>query len=331
MWYRSLLASVFISILLTSASAQFSGSGSGNLRVRVVYANNDRGATSNLLVQLMNGPSSSAVATAYTNDSGFAEFDRLTPGEYHIIVTGNGIEKADSGMFEVDPRKMTQVQYIYVHSVDEGKTGTPPGNGPMVSATELNVPDSARKEFEKAGEALTHENWKKAIEHLNKAIEIYPQYAAAYNNLGVAYGRMDDTVRQSVALERAISLDDHFAAAYVNLAELSIRQQNIDKAEILLLKAIPLDPTSARSYMLLADAELLNQKYDAAISNATKVHSLPHERMALTHFIAARAYEHENRPQDALAELQLFLKEEPKGARADHIRDEIKMVQTQVQ
>jgi len=329
MWHRGLLASVLVSTLLTSANAQFPGAGSGNLRVRVVNANNDRSAAGNLLVQLMNGPSSSAVATAYTNDSGFAEFDRLPIGEYHIVVTGDGIEKADSGMFEVDPRKMTQTQYVYVHSIDEGKPGNQ-GNGRMVSAIELNVPSSAQKEFEKAGDALSHENWKKAVEHLNKAIELYPQYAAAYNNLGVAYGRMNETGRQSDALEKAISLDDHFAPAYVNLAELSIRQQNIDKAETLLLKAIPLDPTSARSYMLLADAQLLNQKYDAAISNALKVHTLPHERMALTHFIAARAYEHQNRPQDALAELQLFLKEEPKGARADHIREEIKMVQTQV-
>jgi tetratricopeptide (TPR) repeat protein len=325
--YRRLLASAFVLALLSGASAQLSGS--GNPRIRVQYENDDRNAPLNLLVQLMNGPSSSTVATAYTNDSGYVEFSRVPVGEYHVIVTGDGIEKADSGMFEVDPRRITQSQSVYVRRLDESKPGNPPGSGPMVSAAALNIPDNARKEFEKGGDALTQENWKKAIDHLNRAIALYPQYAAAYNNLGVAYGRMNDPAHQREALEKAIALDDHFAPAYVNLAELCIRQQNSAQAESLLLKAIPLDPTSAKSYLLLADAQLLNQHYDAAISNALEVHSLPHERLALAHFIAARAYELENRPQDALAELQLFLKEEPEGPRADHIRDEIKIVQKQ--
>ena len=331
MWYRCLLASVLGSILLNSASAQFSGQGAGNLRVRVLYENDDHAAARNLLVQLMTGPSSSPVANAYTNDSGYVEFPRVSVGEYHVIVTGDGIEKADSGMFEVDPRKITQSQYVYVRRISEGQPASRAGGWSMTSASDLAVPDGARKEFRKGAEAIAHQNWDKAVDHLNKAVMAYPQYAAAYNALGVVYGHANDTARQREALEKAIGLDDHFAPAYVNLAELCIRQKDTVQAETLLLKAVPLDPTSAKSYLLLADAQLLNQKYDAAISNAQKVHALPHERLALAHYIAARAYEHKNRPQDALAELQLFLKEEPQGPGADHVREEVKLVQQHVQ
>jgi len=330
MWYRCLLASALAAILLNSASAQFGGSGSGNLRVRVLYENDDHSAPKHLMVQLMTGPGSSPVANTYTNDSGFAEFGHLSVGEYHVVVSGDGIVRADSGMFDVDPRKMTQTQYVYVHrSADEQPAAA--GNGSMTSASALAVPDGARKEFQKGADAIKNENWNKAEDHLNKAVAAYPQYAAAYNALGVVYAHANNPSREREALEKAIELDEHFAPAYVNLAELCIQQQNAKQAESLLLKAVPLDPTSAKSYLLLADAELLNQKYDAAISSAQKVHTLPHERMALAHFIAARAYEHENRPKDALAELQLFLKEESQGPRADHIREEIKFVQQHIQ
>jgi len=57
------------------------------------------------------------------------------------------------------------------------------------------------------------------------------------------------------------------------------------------------------------------------------VHTLPHQNFAVVHYIAARALERENRLQDAMAELQVFLTEEPKGARADHVREEIAQIQ----
>jgi hypothetical protein len=47
----------------------------------------------------------------------------------------------------------------------------------------------------------------------------------------------------------------------------------------------------------------------------------------VVHYIAARALEHENRLPDALAQLQIFLTEEPQGARADHVREEISQIQ----
>ena len=54
---------------------------------------------------------------------------------------------------------------------------------------------------------------------------------------------------------------------------------------------------------------------------------MPHQNLAVIHYIAARAMERSNHPQDALVELQTFLAEEPKGARANHVREEISLLQ----
>jgi len=326
--YRSLLLAAALSVAL-APSPQAQLTGVGNLRIHVTYAN-DRSASRNLLVQLMSGSSSTPIATNYTNDTGTTEFSAVPVGVYHVVVTGDGIQRTEGPMFEVDPRKVTQSEWVTVRRLDEAadKHSSSP---PTVNAAELQVPDKARKEFRKASEAMSREDWNKARDDLLKAVALYPNYAAAYNNLGVVYSRLNQPAQESDALQKAIAADDHYTPAYVNFGELCIRQNDYAGAERQLQKAIELDPQNAKAYMLLADAQLLNGEYDAAIASAKQAHALPHDKLVLTHYILAKAYEHQNRTQDAIAELQAFLKEEPQGPRADHMREEMKQLQRQAQ
>jgi tetratricopeptide (TPR) repeat protein len=174
---------------------------------------------------------------------------------------------------------------------------------------------------------MADQNWTKALQGLNRVISISPKYSLAYNNLGVVYSRMNDPAHEREALEKAIHLNDRLVPAYVNLAKLCIKERNSDQAETLLERASSLEPTNAENLTLLAEAQLLNKHYDAAIASTHNLHVMAHEHPAVVHYIAARALEHENRLQDALAELQIFLKEEPTGARADHVREEVGKLQ----
>jgi tetratricopeptide (TPR) repeat protein len=325
MLYRHLLIFGVFSLVATNANALLGQQGMdsstvGNVHVHVVYPS-DRAAGLHLRVRLMSG--GSPLSENFTDEQGRTEFTRVSVGNYHVIVTGEGIEEADSGEFEVDRRKMSQDLFITVRRSKEANSNQAGPASSSVAAVDLNVPDSARKEFDEASKAMASQEWTKAIERLKRAISIYPQYAPAYNNMGVAYGRMNDPAQEREALEKAINLNDHFVPAFVNLAKLSLRERDSVGAETLLEKALRAEPTSAETMTLLAEAQLLNKHYDAAITSARNVHAIPHQNLAVIHYIAARAFEHENRVQDALAELQIFLTEEPTGARADHVREEI--------
>ena len=200
MRHRRWIAPLFLTLLLTSAQAQRRGSiggdSSGSLHVHIVF-DNDRAAGSNLLVSLMSGSTSTPVATTYTNSNGQADFNSVRVGDYHLAVSGDGIESTESGTFEVDSRKVTQAQFVTVHRTDGAALNPEGPKSSTVSAAEMNVPPKAQRELDKANEAMTEQNWKKAMERLNKAIAIYPGYAAAYNNLGVFYSRMNDDVRRA--------------------------------------------------------------------------------------------------------------------------------------
>ena len=327
MRYRHLLSFAILSFIVTYAHAQVGQPGMdpgqfGNVHVHVVYADN-RAAGLQLRVRLMSGSGSTPVTENFTDEQGRAEFSRVPIGQYHVIVTGEGIEETESEEFEVDRRKMSQDLFITVRSGREGDSNQMGPASSSVAAVDLNVPDNARKEFDEASKAMAGQEWAKAILRLKHAIALYPQYAPAYNNMGVAYGRMNDSAQEREALEKAISLNDHFVPAFVNLAKLSLRERDSVRAETLLESALRAEPSNAENMTLLAEAQLLNKHYEAAITSARSVHAIPHQKLAVVHYIAARAFEHENRLQDARAELQIFLIEEPTGARADDVREEI--------
>lgn len=327
MLFRRLLVTLAV-LMAPCAVAQFGAANqTGNVHVRIVFSDGRR-CTLHVHVILMAQASTSPVAESFTNDECMTEFDNLMVGSYHMVVSGEGIQDADSGLFEVDQRKASQYVYITVKRVGEGEPANR-ADTPTVAAADLNIPDRARREYEKAAGPLNKGDWNKAKAQILKALAIYPQYAAAYNDLGVVYARLGDRVREREALQKAVSLNNHFAAAYVNLGKMAIVDRNFPDAEDFLNKATSAEPNNPQTLMLLANVELLNFHFDEAISNCHKVHALPHSSQTLVHYIAARALLHENRPAEALVELQTFLTEEPSGPRADAARAEISRLQGQ--
>lgn len=331
MSYSRRLAPLLILFLITAAQAQLRNGtrggmdNTGNVHIRIVLTN-DRAAGAYLMVQLMEGSSNAAVATTYTNDRGEAEFDRVPVGDYHVEVKGDGIQPTSSDTFEVDNRKISQSQYVTVRQVDDSAPKPLSGKSTMVSASDLNVPPKARKEVDKANEAMAMHNWKKALEHLNQAVALAPQYATAFNNLGVLYAKMNNIPQEEEALKKAVAADDHFAPALVNYGKLCLSEKNPAQAEALLQKAATVEPTNSETLMLLAYAEYLNRHFDAAIASALQAHA-GHDHPSFVHYIAARSYQQQNQQQRALAEFQTFLQEEPKGPRADQVRADVAKIQ----
>jgi tetratricopeptide (TPR) repeat protein len=192
----------------------------------------------------------------------------------------------------------------------------------FVSAPDLAVPNRARKELEKAIDLSRQQKLQEAIQRLNKAIQIYPQYAVAYNNLGALYGQLGDRSRENEALQKAISLNPKFALAYLNLGRMEVKANNFAAAEPFLAKAAELNPADVSTLVLLSYSEFMDKSFDAAIITSRKAHSTekPH---AFAHRVAARAFEQKEQNANAVAELETFLREEPSGPRADAARQEL--------
>jgi tetratricopeptide (TPR) repeat protein len=259
------------------------------------------------------------------DDRCFVDFTNVPVGTYHLIVSGQNFSNIDAGNIAMDT---TGSQEFEVKVKRDNEAEHPAGGvgSQLISTSDLGVPVKAQKEFDKANELVAKQDLTHAIERLNKALEVYPAYAGAYNNLAVIYARQGDRVREREALQKAISINDHFAPAYVNLGRLNITTKDFPSAETALNKASALDPTDAMTLVLLAYVEFMDHHFDQVIATSRKVHSLQGSH-AFAHQIAARAYEQKRDAASAITELEQFLKEEPSGSRAESARKEFSALQ----
>ena len=104
------------------------------------------------------------------------------------------------------------------------------------------VPGAARKEFERGGKAALKGRTEESIEHLRKAVTIYPEYMEAHNDLGVRYlqlGRFEDA---AVEFEAAARLDPGDASPFSNLALAWLALSRYGDAEFAARRALVLDP-----------------------------------------------------------------------------------------
>src|SRR5205085_10761807 len=130
------------------------------------------------------------------------------------------------------------------------------------SAMELNVPSGARKEFEKGASALEDNARLEAEKHFLRAIDLYPNYALAYNHLGVLYMMNGDQTKGREAFEKAVALNDHYPSALLNLAKIRYQERKLPEAEDLLRKATAIDAGNPEMIALLANAEFINGRID---------------------------------------------------------------------
>jgi Flp pilus assembly protein TadD len=294
------------------------------VRIRVAFENGMCDPSTQVRLVALSGPSLEGTA----NDQCVVDFRNVPVGTYHLVVSGRHIADTDAGSVAMDPAGSTELE-VKVRDYNEPDHTDGVLTSALVSAGDLVIPARARKEFDKANELLAKQNLTQAIQRLNKAIEVYPGYAVAYNNLAVIYARQGDRVRESEALQKAISLNDHFALAYVNLGRMHITASEFPAAESALDKASTFDPTDPMTLVLLAYAEFMDHRFDDAIATSRRAHTLEKSH-AFVHRVAARAFEQKRQGTNAIAELELFLKEEPTGPRAEAARQELQLVETVV-
>src|SRR5262249_21068208 len=98
---------------------------------------------------------------------------------------------------------------------DKVREVPPEGAGAAVNARLLQVSDEAKKEFAAGRQAMVANDLMASVDHLQKAVELAPNFAEAYQLMGGAYLQLNRLAASRKALEQAISIDDHLPGAHV--------------------------------------------------------------------------------------------------------------------
>ena len=257
----------------------------------------------------------------FTDDAGAIIFRTLS-GVHRIRITGPNI-KPYEGDLEIARNETSHVERIRVRRAEPGGRTNETLSAGTVATLRLTVPAAARKAFEQAGEAMRQQRWQESRTLFESAIRQYPQYDLAYNGLGMVEIELNEMDAARKSFSKAVELNPDFPAAYRNLARISFAQRNYEEADTLLVKSLEGEPLNVWALSSASNAELLIHKYSDAIAHARKAHSVPHMGLAGVHIVAALALEATREPLEAAKEYQLYLDEDPKGRDADRARKAI--------
>lgn len=117
------------------------------------------------------------------------------------------------------------------------------------------------KELVKARVAYRHDDLLVAVGHVQKAIGVAPEFAAAHSDLGVYYTRLKRYDEAAQAFRKAVALDPAAAQFRLNLAAVLVVLGRGTEAESACRSLLAMDSKSPSASYLLALSLILQDKY----------------------------------------------------------------------
>src|SRR6202453_4855225 len=197
--------------------------------------------------------------------------------------------------------------------------------GSTVSATALNAPEPARKAYGKGANAMTEEKWPAAQKNFEKAVEIDPDYAQAWSDLGEVLVKQSKPTEARTAWEKAVQADPKYIKPYIQLARLDMVEKRPEDAITIAGKAVAMNPLEFPELYFVYAAANYNQKHlDVAETNARRAtdldknHEVPRAEVLLGSILIAKGDRN-----GGLQHFRKYLEIVPKAQDADQIKKAI--------
>ncbi len=195
--------------------------------------------------------------------------------------------------------------------------------GSAISMTSLLVPDDARKEYDRAVKDLQNNKAKSARERLEKAIDKYDQYAAAYYQLGRIHLQEGEREKAAESLQQAIALDAQYVPPYMDLAVMQVQDQQWQAAVDTTSKVLSLDRSLGYASFLNAIGNFNLQQLGDAEQSARDAERWPHENIPQVHALLADILLQKEQYVDAVEHMRAYLEESPDGKFAEQIKENL--------
>jgi tetratricopeptide (TPR) repeat protein len=138
--------------------------------------------------------------------------------------------------------------FVPIVAVDPSYSPKP---GEIVSTRELLIPPKAIREIQRSQSAFLSGDVRSSAKHLERALQIYPHYLEAHNNLGSRYIELREYEKAAAEFQKAIDLDPRVTQPFNNLSVALFLLQRYPDAEIAARHALDLDShNSTAQYML---------------------------------------------------------------------------------
>jgi len=247
------------------------------------------------------------ILTIYTAPDGSFEIARVPSGEVELV--------AKEGLNEASEHISVMPGSNWVHLMLATSTASN-AKGAAVTAAQLAVPAKARRDLEKAQDALHKKKLSDATRLIQRALVAWPHYAEALLLRAVMERQANSPQLAAADAEQAVGCDPNYPVAYFVLGSVYNDLDRSDDAVRTLDHGIAIGPTYWQGYYEMSRALLRKGDFQAALRQAEHSSSLAPKEFATLHLVKGYAYLGMNNSSAARMELETYVKMKPNAETA---------------
>lgn len=275
----------------------------------------------------LQGSTTPFTAQTMADPSGHYKFKNLLAGMYTLIIAvaheGQTQHTVDVGPSLVDGRGRLEASFVFDPKPTAGDTE-------VVSARELSVPEGARRLYDRAQERLGERQVPAAVELLKKAVELAPQFSAAWNNLGTIAYQTQDYKQAEHYFRKALEQEPGSYPPLVNLGGALLSQGRPQDALPVNVRAVKARPGDALAHSQLGQSYYFVGQFELAETHLKQAKALDPSHFSFPQLLLAQIYERKQNYPAVVAELEEFLKLHPDSGLAPAVAESLQRVRARL-
>jgi tetratricopeptide (TPR) repeat protein len=274
---------------------------------------------------LVFGASAPFEAETESDDNGRFRFRNLRAGAYTIavIISGRGEARqtaeigpgtADSSRRVFLTLQFKESDFVFNDMVRRRNS---------VSTKQLAIPEKAMREYQEARKDLEKHDVESAVKRLEHAVELAPQFADAWNNLGTIAYQTEQYDRAERCFRAALQQDPQAFEPLVNLGGVLINTHKLDEALMYNQDAVLTRPNDALANSQLGLAYFVVDNFDLAVKYLETARRIDPAHFSHPQLVLAEIHLRRGENGAAADALADFLQHHPDFPTADKIRENI--------
>ena len=273
------------------------------------------------------------------DSSGSFTFASLAPGSYTVVVNaGADYEVSREAVFidsDLNLSRMgvrvpttTRRYTVMVHLQLKNTPGI--GKPGVVNAALAEVPEKARKLYEKGVEQSRADDAARAAQSLKEAVTLYPKFPLALNELGVQYLKLRQVNKAVEVLKEACKLNPDAFPSRLNLGIALLEAKQFTEAEGELREALKRNNNTATGHMYLGLALLRQSKFEDSEKELLVAAQANVAQLSMANYYLGGLYWRKKDYPRAVEQLKKYLALTPNAPDAERVQATIKDLGTRI-
>src|SRR5436305_6715008 len=307
----------FLCLALLFGAASARAQGLNTLEGRVVLPS---GMQPSQPVRVMLTQSGRPIFETFTDLSGRFSFTGLRGGTYQLTAEGDD-QTFETTAVTVDITGVGGIAQTFTQNIQlRPKAGAAVSPAATVAAEEIDpdVPDAAKEKYRQGLKSAAADKTEQAVKLFQEAVEAHARFYAANLALAEQLSKLQRYDEALAAYRRAGELKPDRAEPYVGIGVTLVSQKRYDEGIRLLRGVVEVDKDLPAPYLSLGYAEMMTGDDKSAEEHLLRALELA--RPPLAHIYLANVYEQTGEFSKAVAQLEAYLKENPRSPQADAVR-----------